>query len=65
MPIEQYSALVELLPQIEKQLEAKGEAVARPSYDDNATKDDVEQDAVDDDVSEEDVDGETPSNDDD
>ncbi len=38
MPVEQYSALVELMPQIEKMLEKKGEKVPRPNYD-NTTVD--------------------------
>jgi hypothetical protein len=33
MPIDQFSAFVELLPQIEKELVRKGEAVPRPHYD--------------------------------
>jgi hypothetical protein len=33
MTVEQYSALVDLMPQIEKALETKGEKVPRPKYD--------------------------------
>lgn len=32
MPVEQYSALVELMPRIEKALEKKGEKIPRPMY---------------------------------
>ena len=37
MTVEQYSTLIGLLPQIEQQLKAKGEQVARPNYDRLAT----------------------------
>ena len=65
MPIDQYSALMALLPQIEKQLKAKGEAVGRPDYDDKATEEDDKREDVDDDESEQDANGETPSDDED
>jgi hypothetical protein len=32
MTVEQYSALVDLMPQIEKALESKGEKIPRPKY---------------------------------
>lgn len=38
MTIEQFSALVELMPLIEKTLEKKGERIPRPNYD-SAAKD--------------------------
>ena len=66
MPIDQYSTLVGLLPQIEKQLKAKGEAVARPDYDGKTTAEDDEHADVDDDASEqESSNSEHPSDDDD
>ncbi len=36
MTIEQYSALINLMPQIEAMLSAKGESVPRPNYDGTA-----------------------------
>ena len=36
MTVEQYSALVELMPQIEKALEKKGETISRPNYESTA-----------------------------
>jgi hypothetical protein len=39
MPVEQYSALVDLMPQIEKALEKKGEKISRPNYGNAATGD--------------------------
>jgi hypothetical protein len=32
MPLDQYSAFIELLPQIEKELRKNGETVPRPQY---------------------------------
>lgn len=37
MTIEQYSALVDLMPQIEKTLEKKGQQVPRPQYESTAS----------------------------
>lgn len=39
MSVEQYCALVELLPQIEKTLKERGEKVPRPRYGGRATED--------------------------
>jgi hypothetical protein len=36
MTVEQYSALVDLMPQIEKALESKGEKIPRPKYETTA-----------------------------
>ena len=36
MTVEQYSALINLMPQIEAMLSAKGESVPRPDYDGTA-----------------------------
>ena len=46
MPMDQYSALIELLPHIEKELVKKGEKVPRPRYDGHVKeeKDMVEED---------------------
>lgn len=65
MPIDQYSALIQLLPQIEKQLKAKGEAVARPDYDDKATQEDDKHEDAEDDESEQEANSAHPSDDDD
>jgi hypothetical protein len=46
MTVEQYSALVEIMPQIESALEKKGEKIPRPSYADAGTaagEDEAEQ----------------------
>lgn len=38
LSVDQFNALVELLPQVESSLKAKGESVSRPSYGENAAK---------------------------
>ena len=38
MTMDQYSAFIELLPQIEKELVKKGERVGRPQYDGQVNK---------------------------
>ena len=43
MPMDQFSAFVELLPQIEKELSKKGEKVARPMYDRVKEEENVKQ----------------------
>ena len=45
MPMDQYSAFLELLPQIEKELAKKGERVVRPQYDRQVEKE--EEDVAD------------------
>ncbi len=45
MPMDQFSAFVELLPQIEKELTKKGEKVPRPLYDGVKEEGGVEEEA--------------------
>ena len=53
MPMDQYSALIQLLPQIEKELVKKGEKVPRPRYDEQVKEeDDVVEDEEDSEVDE-------------
>ena len=40
MPIEQYTALIQLLPQIENVLVEKGERIPRPNYEHNPNDND-------------------------
>jgi len=52
MPMDQYAAFVELLPQIEKELSEKGEKVPRPQYDgvreeEEDVKEEVESESAD------------------
>ena len=49
MPVDQFSAFVELLPQIEKELAKKGEKVPRPQYDGVKKEEDVKQELESDD----------------
>ncbi|KIW27909.1 uncharacterized protein PV07_07606 [Cladophialophora immunda] len=44
MSIEQYSALIEIMPQIENVLKSQGEKIPRPDYDGNAPAGDDESD---------------------
>lgn len=45
LPMDQYSAFVELLPQIETALSKNGESVPRPQYVGVKTEEDVKEDA--------------------
>ena len=54
MPMDQFSAFIELLPQIEKELVKKGKQIPRPQYDRQATKNDDMKEEEDDDDDEED-----------
>ncbi len=54
MPVEQYAALVRLLPHIETVLEQKGEKVPRPEYEEQSTTEEkVKVDKADEDANDE------------
>lgn len=49
MSIEQYSTLINILPQIEEALKEKGETIPRPDYSGNTPVKDEQNDSDDDD----------------
>lgn len=53
MTIEQYSALLELLPAVERVLKARGAEVPRPPYGDKVVEEEVDDDVVEEAVEEE------------